>query len=149
MKLLLGVTDIPYSQAPGKKQRKATPSTVTTGDVAEILEAKYNVMETFFKVHEKDIAADLENSLAGALESMLMNAPVDLNAFGAATTEIEQRFNNFIVHKEMDALGIPGVPTKAAIEGASSRKKGRKGKPDRPSFYDTGLYVNSFKAEVE
>jgi hypothetical protein len=57
------VTDVPYSTGQ------------TTGDVAEILEAKYEVMEHFAKSHEDDIASDLENSLEGELEKPAARCP--------------------------------------------------------------------------
>jgi len=49
--------------------------------------------------------------------------------------------------KEVEKLGIPGVPTKAALRGVNHRLKHpyrRRGA--RPSFVDTSLYMSSFKA---
>lgn len=156
-KLHLGVVDVPYTEAPeepGKKRRKKkSRAPPTTGDVAEWIEDKYHVIENFYRINEQGIASSLENSLAGALESVMMGAPVDQflgagAAFATATNEIEDCFRNFIDTKGMDALGYPGVPTKAAIKGIRSRFKKRRD-PGRPSFQDTGLYEASFKSWVD
>lgn len=137
--LHLGITDIPYST--GK----------TTGDVAEILEGKYDVMGNFVKVHETQIAADLENSLEGEMENLLLGAPRSSDPFAGAASKIEHRFRQFLSLKEMDALGVPGVPTAASLAGYSKRfkQKQNKSRGPRPSFIDTGLYQRSFKAWVD
>lgn len=136
--LHLGVVDVPYVDAQG----------VTTGDVANILEAKYHVVETFYERHQAEVAADLENGLAGALESLMMGAPVSLDPFAAGLQQTEHRFREFLSSREMERLGLPGVPTRAALEGVSHRfKSGKKGKR-RPSFIDTGQYQASFAAWV-
>ena len=148
--LHLGVADVPYSHnepASGRSKNKPPPA-ITTGDVAEILEDKYHVMRIFFELHAKDIAKDIECGLAGALEDVLGGAPVGGNPFAAGESGIEKRFHTFLEQKEMDALGYPGVPTRASLEGVSHRFKRRHG-PPRPSFIDTGLYESSFKAWVD
>jgi hypothetical protein len=129
------------------------------GDVAEILEGRYHVMEVFYELHQADIAADMERSVAGALESMMQGAPMDnANPFGRAESEIEKRFKEFLSLREIETLGIPGVPTQAALDGVNHRmknprfvKKGKKmvRRPRRPSFIDTGLYQANMKAWFE
>lgn len=150
--LHLGVVDSPYNEAPppGKRRRKKLAAGhVTTGDVAGFLENRYHVMEVFATLHSEDtIAPALENSLAGALESVLMGAPLTLDPFGGAMSVIEDRFRQFIDSKEMDRLGYPGVPTKASIKGIRRRFKNRLD-PGRPSFQDTSLYESSVRAWVE
>lgn len=143
--LHLGVLDVPY-QAKPKGRRSA--ATTTTGDVAEILEGRYHVMQTFYDQHEQEIADQLTQSLVDAAEAIMQGAPVTTDPFGGATSQIEDRFKTFLSLEEMDKLGIPGVPTEAAKEGRSSRfKKGKsKGGAPRPSFVDTGLYLASFAA---
>ena len=138
--LHLGVIDQPYQT--GRE---------STGDVAEILEAKYEVMGHFVKKHEQDIANDLENSLEGALENVLLGGPPSSDPFAAATSAIDNRFKKFLSLKEMDALGVPGVPTQASLAGYSKRfkQKQKKGRGPRPSFIDTGLYQASFKSWVD
>jgi len=120
-----------------------------TGDVAEWLERRYHVLEIFWEQHAEDaIAPALENSLQGALESVLMGAPLTLDPYGTATSAIEDRFRAFIDLKEMDALGYPGVPTKASLIGVRARFKKRRD-PGRPSFQSSGLYEASMRAWVE
>src|ERR1700722_17077612 len=106
LRLTLGVVDVAYAHTPPeirtakaslKKARKAPktnapPENITTGDVATLLEKKYHPMEIFAEIHQADIAKDLEESLAGALENILVGAPVDMKPFDAATSSIEDRF---------------------------------------------------------
>lgn len=151
MILHLGVADVPYSY-PGrtKRSRKVTPGT-TTGDVAEILEAKYHVMENFFQVHSGRIARDLENSLKGALENLLLGSPAPTSPFNEGTAKIEDSFKKFLSMRGMEKLGYPGVPTQAALDGVNHRLSHPNAKANkrRPSFIDTGLYQSSFKAWVD
>jgi hypothetical protein len=140
-KLHLGVLVQPYRGS----SKQVTG--VTTGNVAQWLEDKYGVMAAYVRVHEKDTAKSFENSVGGALESLMMGKKVD--PFGAATSEIETGFKLFLSSKEVERVGIPGVPTRAALMGHRSRKKrAHKRGPRRPSFIDTGLYMGSFKAWV-
>lgn len=122
---------------------------MTTADVAEILEAKYGVMAAFATVHEQDIAKAIEGSLEGALESLLMGRAVD--PWGSGMQQIQEEFRDFISSKEVENVGIPGTPTKAAIRGVNHRLKHpyRSGNPRRPSFRDTGMYMNSFRSWVD
>lgn len=158
----LGVVDIPYSDVretpaqqrkrvkAGRKAPAAAPGAMTTGDVAEILEAKYHVMEIFAEETKVDIAKALETSLAGAMEAVLQGAGNGPPPYAEAESAIKARFDEFITLKEMDALGYPGVPTQASLDGVSHRfahpyaKRG-----SRPSFVDTGLYLASMIAEID
>lgn len=159
--LHLGVVDVPYAppqQAPRKapkrpgkaRARRARQNqNITTGDVAEILEAKYHVMEIFYEEHQADVANDLAESMKNAVESLLLGAPPSLDPFGAATSSIENRMKQFLSNREMESLGYPGVPTMAALMGVSHRfKNPYKRRAARPSFVDTGLYMASMKAWV-
>lgn len=135
--LHLGVVDVPYAAAKGK----------TTGDIAEILEAKYHVMEVFAEELGGDaIASALEHSVRNAVENVMMGSnSAGLNLTAEGEQEIEAAFRLFLSQQEMDGLQ-PGVPTKAALAGVSHRfahpyaKRGA-----RPSFIDTGLYESSMK----
>lgn len=163
--LHLGVLDLPYVEAPppAKKPPKRAPrrprphkahakkfSNNTTGDVAEILEAKYHVMELFWELHQDDIAEDFADSLSGAIETFIMGGPVNFDVTGTATSRIEDRFKQMLSLRELDALGYPGIPTAAAEHGVSHRfKRARQKRAARPSFVDTGLYASSFKAWVD
>lgn len=157
--LHLGVADVGYHDAPkayrkarkagkhGKARKSSSPTHTSTGDVATWLEEKYGVMQHFFNAHEKDIAGDLENSLGGALETLLMGGNPGLNVFDSATTKIEERFKTFLSTQEIERLGIPGVPTGAALRGVNHRLKSGYG-ARRPSFIDTGLYQATMKSWV-
>lgn len=146
--LHLGVIDVPYQKRRSGKAKR-TAATVTTGDVAEWLENRYQPMETFYQQHEQEIADQLTQSLVDATESLMQGAPLTADPFGAATSQIEDSFKQFLSLQEMDKLGIPGIPTQAAKEGRSSRFKKGKGRGPRPSLIDTGLYQSSFKAWIE
>jgi hypothetical protein len=150
--LHLGVIDIPYQAAPTKRGKKSA-ATVTTGDVAEILESEYHVMQHFFELHQADIAKSLEESMEGALETLLMGGKVstDLSTvMASASSEIDDMFKNMISNKELDGLGYPGIPTQASLMGVDHRKKNPyKRRPPRPSFKDTGLYLASFRSWFE
>ncbi len=146
--LNLGVIDVPYANPPRAAGSPAKGGTQTTGDVAEWLETKYHVMEVFFELHKDDIAKALENSLAGSLETLLMGGPATSSPASEAMSEIEEKFKRFLADREMEALGIPGVPTAAAKKGINHRFK-KTLTPGRPSFIDTGAYENSFKAFID
>lgn len=171
--LHLGVIDQPYTSYDGgkkaanpKRRGKAAPPpakakrTVTTAQVAGWLEARYHVMEIFYEV-DGGVQAALRESVQDAMENVMMGAPVGANPFLEATSDIQRRFKQFISNRTMETLGYPGVPTKAALEGISSRFKAhrsgqglvrRKGSVAglrRPSFRDTGLYQASFMAWVD
>lgn len=141
--LFLGVADIPYADSEG----------MTTGDVAEILEAHYEIMQTFYDRHEADIAALLADAMAGALENKLMGAPVPSNPLAGAESKIEEMFRKFLSDREIEQparwVGQYTIPTEAAILGLSARFKGKKNPAGRrPSFIDTGTYSASFRAWV-
>jgi hypothetical protein len=149
-----GVNDIPYSHSDNigtvkKGKTKGSPRTSTTGEVAEILEDKYHIMETFWNLHGDEIVEQYGDAIAGAFEGLLQGSPVSPNALASGNAEVEAMFRKFLSQQEMDSLGIPGVPTKASLKGVSGRfKKGKSGSP-RPSFIDTALFENSFVSEAE
>lgn len=155
--LHLGVIDMPYAytrEAERKtKKRKGTPkkkiaANQTTGDVAEILEAKYHLMETFFDANEEKIVEQLTNSLAGAIQSLangVTSSHGAIDPFAAGAQQITEMFKQFILSGEAERVAIPGTPTKAALKGVSHRKAHPYAKHERRvSFYDTGLFVDNF-----
>lgn len=154
--LHLGVIDIPYANdgprksGRGKKKKLKQSTSMTTHDVATILEDKYSVMEIFFGAHRDQISKLIEEALAGALESQLMGAPASADPFASVNEQIGEMFKQFILTQEIEKIGIPGVPTQAALAGVSHRKMHpyAKANPRRPSFYDTGMYVDNFKAWI-
>lgn len=156
MKILFGVIDLPYADSSYSEMgvRKPKGETkdrgISTGDVAEILENEYHIMEVFFELHGDFVADKLTDAMEGALENAALGAPVTLDPGAEAAEEIQQRFRQFIENKEMEGMGIPGVPTQAALQGHSKRfKNPYKRRKPRPSFRDTGLYVGAFRMWTE
>ena len=150
MRLVLGVLDIRYSDA------NAAGGSTTTGDVAEALEERYQVMRTFAIRRSEKIGSMLADSMANAILDLANGKPVDTAApTFEGEQQIEAEFRSFIYGNEMAisyAAQTGGEAlTKAAAAGVNSRKKrpySKKNKP-RPAFVDTGLYVSSFRAWVE
>lgn len=152
--LHFGVIDLPYG-----KQGKMV---VTTGDVATILEAKYGVMQAFFDRHKQDIATMMERGILILLESAIMGEPQPPRPFAEMESGIAKLWRDFLDSAEIEAMGIPGVPTQAALDGVSHRFKdvyntarfkkgpraGQRKRPRRPSFIDTGQYEASFRVEI-
>jgi hypothetical protein len=138
--LHFGVLVQPYRST----TKKATA--LTTGDVAQFLEDKYGVMAAFYRVHQKEVIEAVEGSLQGALEALVMGQRVD--PWGAGMSKIESAFRSFISSREAERVGIPGTPTMAALRGVNHRLRHpySSRNPRRPSFRDTGMYMNSFKA---
>lgn len=142
MKIHLGVIEQKYANS---------KESVGTGDVAEILEDHYGILQTFVNWNIKDIAKDMASSLAGSLETMMMGGPHG-DPFAAAMDKTQTRAKKFISSQEAERRIISGrwpVPTGAALKGINHRKKNPRTGIRRPSFIDTGLYQNSLKAWVE
>ncbi|EPT4023367.1 hypothetical protein ACVQMG_001573 [Enterobacter roggenkampii] len=130
----LGVIDIPYED-----------ENTTTGDVAEYLEEKYQIMQTFFDRYGNDIADLMSNDLAASLENMMAGAPPSNDPLAESMSRIHDLFVAFLDNQEMD--GMPGVPTRRALLGISKRLKEKRGEP-RASFIDTGTYQAAMRAWV-
>lgn len=141
----LGILDVPYAERDSDRGGKVKSGTQTTGDVAQWLEDKYDVMGNFVKAHEKDIADDMAESVAGALETLMTGGPVDADPLAEGMSGIETRFRKFLDDNEIAGMGVEGVPTAASLRGVNHRLKVKKG-TSRPSFIDTGLYQSTFKA---
>lgn len=172
-KLVMGVIDIPYRHVdkdtpvksgkppvPGQlpkaiKTRRppkdpveqAIAESITTGQVATILEEHYGVMAAFYKAHEKEIKGAIADSVRGAMINVLVGGPPPSNPYEGAMEKIKVLFNQFLDSAEIESMGIAGVPTKAALNGVSHRKKHpySKNNPRRPSFIDTGQFEAAFK----
>lgn len=146
MILHLGVIDLAYAH-----------SGVTTGDVAEWLEKRYHIMESFYTIHEDEIAQEIVDGLAGTIESLSLGAPPTIDPFGEATSAIKDMFSKFLESREMDGVGYSKIPTVAS--GGTSKRKGginhrlkhpyKMSNPVRPSFIDTSLFESSFTAWVD
>jgi hypothetical protein len=120
----LGVVDVPYLD--GKR---------TTGEVAEILESKYGIMDVFYEMHGQDVADDVARAAERALKS---NKPL---ADGVDVSNIKRVFRSFIMGREMDGRA-PGVPTQASLD--RPRKRGK----SSPSFVESGMFLRNFTVWV-
>lgn len=154
MMLHLGVMDVAYSEKDGKKTE-----TKTTGEVAEILEAKYDVMGTFYELYKEEIADIMAKEMANRLESLDHGAPISMMS-EMIFPKIEHLFRKFLESGEMErllsslspeeleAMGPKAVFTGAGKRGVSHRKKHPYSKKNkaRPAFIDTGQYMRSFRA---
>lgn len=138
--LVLGVIDVPYDNRGGE--------TVTTANVATWLENKYHVMETYATLHREDIERELVNSMEGALEDLFAGAPMK-DPYQEAMQNVKAGFGQFLMTAEIESMGVPGVPTGAAIKRRSLRFKDKKSNGFRPSFVDTSTYELSFRAWVK
>lgn len=153
--LTFGVLEIAYSDAHGP----GSGGTTTTGDVAEILERRYGVMQTFYDLRKGRIAEFLADGMASALQNLVAGRRMDTgSAMYGAGQRIEHEFRAFLDANEMQklALALAGPEivnpnlSAAAARGVNHRRKhpyAKKNKP-RPAFIDTGLYRASFRALV-
>ena len=134
MRISLGVIEHPYGDT-GQ----------STGDVAEILEERYHVMETFRDQNIDFISEALTDGFLGAIENAFAGAPQDADIFASAMAAIEDRFHDFIDREES------GIKTKAKekpLAGGRKKRQYRRVKA-KTTFVDTGLYRNSFIAWVK
>ena len=147
-KLVLGVNDVAYADA-----RNAATGATTTGDVAEILEARFEVMGNFYRLKKGQIADALADAYGIAIQDLVNNRRGGDPAHGAAQ-KIETMFRSFLDANELQKLSfaLTGLAiSQAAADGINHRKKhpyAQQNKP-RPAFIDTGLYRASFRAEVK
>lgn len=136
MKVCLGVVDMPYDYG---------DTSATTYEVAEDLQAQYQLFTHFFETHKKEICAEVGEALAWSLINHIQHgAPLTQ---GELLGETMQQFNIFLEQEEMAGLSVDGVPTLAALEGKNSRLKIERGER-RPSFIDGGLFKSSFVAWI-
>ena len=156
--LHLGVVELPYTNstefdryhhAMKKALGEGYSRHMTTGDVADLLEARYHPMEHFVQLHGQEVADNMASSMAGALESLMMGAPATIDPLGTATGKIKEGFARMLESGELERMGYPGLPTDAALKRQSLRFKDKKNPRRRPSLIDTGLYQSSFKAWTE
>jgi hypothetical protein len=134
MKLVLGVVEVPYAE--GRED---------TGEVAEILEGKFHVMQTFVDMKMDQIVGFIENGIVGALESQLLGAPAGHDTYGSAMSEVEELFHTYIDKEEH------GIQTKAKLapKAGARRKRQYRQVASKITFVDSGLYRNNFKAWIE
>lgn len=148
MKLHLGVIEVPEIEEGS-----------TSYTVGKDLEARYGLFTAFANTYGEKIAKNLAEGAQGALETLLLGNKVS-DPFVAGTEQITADFKHFISSQEAETVGLPGVPTQAALMGKSTRFKGKakrgarpKGQVTygvrRPSFIDSGIFINSLKTWIE
>lgn len=136
MILNFGVEEMAYPEeiAPNGKVARAAKS---TSAVAEELEARYGVMYAFFLLHEEEITALLNRDIARSIaDYWQQGGDFKVRISQESLQEIEDMFRLFLDNEEIVGLGVYGVPTHAAL------------KEGRPSFIDTGLYQECFRAWI-
>jgi hypothetical protein len=156
--LHLGVIDQSYSDPPTPPQRqpkarkgkqrprksKSSDGLKTTGEVALMLESKYDVMAGFMMLHGQEVADALAESMKDAFEILAMGGPIPSDPLSQANADIGEMFREFLDREELAQLE-EGVPTQAALHGVSHRFGSPYARRSRrPSFVDTGLYRESF-----
>ncbi len=97
MKLVMGVVDVAYSDA-------NSGGATTTGEVAQILEDKYHVMETFLVTREEKIAEWLADSMGNAIADLVSGGRPNRDPFHDAMKDIEAEFRSFLDANEMAHL---------------------------------------------
>jgi hypothetical protein len=162
--LTLGVWEIPYtahvpvptkSGKPRKTKTTSVAISITTGDVAEILEEEYHILETFFEVYHDKICDLLVEAIWGDMDNVLNGRRPNADLFAPACSEIETLMKRFITTREIEynafLAGNKSIPTQAALHGVNHRLAHpySSKNPRRPSFLDSGLMVSSYHAEVE
>ena len=127
--LNVGVIDIPH---PGGEK-----SGLTTGDLAEILEGKYELYSGFVELHQEQIADVLAESFDDALDTLIGAGVALPNPMADAEQKVTAMLRDYFDREEIAKLNGDGVPTQAALKGVNHRLKLSRG-PRRPSFIDTG-----------
>lgn len=148
--LHLGFVDVPYpGQKPSRNGKgRYTRATERSIQVAEELETRYHIVETFSDDMLSFFAEELEyyyqEQLDELFESRTRSGP------GKFSRNVTMAFRNFIKGGGMDNT-IRGVPTKASKlgktfhPGYNQTALGQR----RPSFYDTGTYIGAFRAWID
>lgn len=136
VKLNLGVIDEAYTAAGGGSK--------TTLQVARILESKYHVMETFYELHGQSVHKALNDSVRGAVQSMLLD---DAPRFDLDITKIKAAFTNYLDSGEWEKAS--GQYIKAAHNrhqvhhNDGSKEQNRR---SNRAFIRTGQYLQAFQA---
>jgi hypothetical protein len=157
--LHMGFLNVPYSAksmaAPmraakseaSRKQRRGFTKTMTAEAVANILEEKYNILETFSELNQEEIMQPINEAFNNAAVELLSERRKFTSERMAKymkpkTDRIEKLFRQFLDMEEMS--GRSGIPTQAALSG-----KGRRSHKPGKSFIDTGIYRAAFTAWVD
>jgi hypothetical protein len=129
-----------------RKRRRGFSRTMTADKVGNILENKYNIVDTFSAVYEQEIAQVMKQGFAEVAADMLAKGKGYTRSnmkslMKPYTDQVEAMFRGFLSREEMNGM-VDGVPTKAALGGI---RRGRRRVQMRPSFINTGIYRASFR----
>jgi hypothetical protein len=151
MELELGFLDVPYNRrasfiAAGRKTapRRLRKGNMTTARLSDILEEKYQIVDFFVESHFGEILEDIFTGIDILDARPSSGRGSRTNYVQHGLNSIQKRFQKMLDRKEMDGQRT-GVPTNASILGV---RYGRSRMPGRPSFIDTGLYRDSFRARL-
>jgi hypothetical protein len=136
-----------------RKRKRGFSKTMTAQKVANILEGKYNIVETFSEIHEEEIHNIMHDGFKEIAKNMIEKRGGSSNAslknlMKPSTDHIQSMFRQFLDSEEMNGM-VPGVPTGAALLGIRHGRGSKTKKGQRPSFVDTGIYKASFRAWVK
>jgi hypothetical protein len=129
------------AKAHGAKSRRHYSKTKTAQQVANILESKYSILQTFVNMYDNEIKDVMTEKVHDfAVQSLSLKGKIVsdrmLKFMKPSTSEIEKMFRGFLDR------GETGITIGAALRGD---RTGRKSKSPRPAFIDTGLYRASFR----
>lgn len=137
-KVSLGVKEVAYTDEEGA---------TTTGEVAEILEAKYDVMGVFIDARMDKIKDDVASVYVLFLNNYLKTGET-WGGFKEFPLEgVDAEFSDYLDRDEWQR--ITGRTIRAAALGLSSRKKDKQYSGPRPAFIDTRHYQRSFRAYLK
>lgn len=154
LKLNLGFEPFPYTTKSSRTRTKLPKGAriakgygegKNSAEVAKELEERYELVDTFYLGIEEDLAFALEEFYEEEIETIMMEKPPKKIPSDKMTKKIEREFRQYLQKEEH------GIHTLAAQRGVSHllpQPYSRKNRP-RPSFIDTGLYMQSFRAWVE
>ena len=154
LKINLGFESFPYTTkssrtraklGKGARIAKGYGEGKTSAEVAKELEDRYELVSTFYLGEEDELSFALEDFYGEAIEAVLMGKPPKKIPSDELTKKIEEAFRQYLQNEEH------GIKTEAARRGVSHLlpKPYSRRNPPRPSFIDTGLYMQSFRAWVE
>jgi vacuolar-type H+-ATPase subunit E/Vma4 len=136
-----------------RSKQRGFSRTMTAKKVADILEGKYGILETFYEIHEDEIKNIMHEGFKEVAERIITEregrttAKIK-NLMKPSTNQIEELFRSFLDQEEMNGM-VEGVPTKAAMSGVRHGRGSKTKHGARPSFIDTGIYRASFRAMVK
>lgn len=123
-------------------------SGITPFDVGKILESKYGIYSAFWRKHGPDVGSSMAQDVERAVNTGFRTGKIPEIVFLTSANDAMKLFHNFLSLREVETMGLPGVPTAAALAGVRHRKGRRKMRHGsrRPSFIDSGLLEANFRA---